>query len=361
MVEIRLVKHRDEIEQLVDLFRVSFGRDMSTRLWEWKYITNPFASSIPEVVIAADKGKIVGARPFLSMELWMQKEKVIAAEHCDTMVQLEYRNMGLFNRMGLVARDYLKEKHISLSYGFPGPMSRAGFLTQGYRKVVPTEILFYPLDTRKIIAMRFPRQKALRAMEFIFGNIVTRKIPASQPDTGGYQLEIQEKYSTALENLDGLRNPGVIEFVRSERSLRWRFDQHPENCYRYILAKKGGELSGYAVISVQKQANNLSYGMVIDYLVKNGDIGCFRVIMKRAMIELAKMDCHLIVVWAFNDLLFRKELKSHLGFKSTAEFPLNKLIDQGYFDVSGLDDRCPHPDIYHKDSWRITYAFPDFT
>jgi GNAT superfamily N-acetyltransferase len=361
LVEIKLVGHREEIEQLVDLFRVSFGQEMPAGLWEWKYIANPFASYISEVVVAADNGKIVGARPFLPVELWIQNERVIAAEHCDTMVRPEYRNMGLFNRMGLAAGDYLKERHISLSFGFPGPMSRSGFLKQGYRKVVPTEILFYPLDIGKIIALRFPRLKGLRAVGSLLGNIGKWKIPASQPDTGGYQLEIQEQYNADLEHLDGFRNPGAIEFVRSEQGLRWRFDQHPEHRYKYVLAKKGGKLSGYAVISVQKQSNDLIYGMVVDYLINNGDVGCFHVIMDRAMMELAKTDCHLITVWAFNAPPYRRDLISRLGFISTAGFPFNRFIDHGYFDVLALDDRFTNLDVYHQDIWRITYAFPDFT
>jgi hypothetical protein len=361
MVEIRLVKHSEEIEQLVELFRISFGREISTKLWEWKYLANPFGSSFPEVVIAADKGRIIGARPFLLMELWIQDNKTIVGEHSDTMVHPDYRNLGLFNRMGQFAKEYLKINNIPLSYGFPGPMSRAGFSKQGYRKVVPTEILFRPLDVRKIIAVRFPHQKVLHPIGSLYDNLAGKKITASEPDTGDFQIEVLGKYSSSLENLDSLRNNRVIEFVRSEKSLLWRFDQHPENRYRYILAKRNGVLCGYAVISVQKQANNLIYGMIIDYLIKNGDANCFRVILERAVVELAKMNCFLIVVWAFNDPHFRRELKSHLGFKSTAEFPFNRLIDHGYFDVLGLEDKFLNLDVYNKDNWRITYAFPDFT
>ena len=52
MIEIRVVKHEDEMEQLVELFRLSFGRQVSEKFWEWKYINNPNASSSPEVIVA---------------------------------------------------------------------------------------------------------------------------------------------------------------------------------------------------------------------------------------------------------------------------------------------------------------------
>ena len=83
MIEIRTVRHLDEKEQLLDLFRVSFNQDMSAELWDWKYIKNPQTSNTAEVIVALDEGKIVGARPFLLSEMWIANEKLVTAQHCD--------------------------------------------------------------------------------------------------------------------------------------------------------------------------------------------------------------------------------------------------------------------------------------
>jgi len=83
----------------------------------------------------------------------------------------------------------------------------------------------------------------------------------------------------------------------------------------------------------------LKCGMIIDYLVENGNIACFRAIIRRAIIELVKTNCDAIVMWAFSDPIFDKELKKHFGFKSTAQFPVNKFFDNWYLDVWGLHDR----------------------
>ena len=139
MVEIRLVKHSQEKEQLLDLFRASFGHSMPAEFWDWKYIQNPLAPPDPEVIVAIDSGKIVGARPFRLVEMWMGDEKVRTAQHSDTMVHPEYQGKGIFNQMGQFSMEYLKENSYALSYGFPNPKSRPGFLKQGYKIVVPLE------------------------------------------------------------------------------------------------------------------------------------------------------------------------------------------------------------------------------
>ena len=100
MVEIRLVKHSAEKEKLLNLFRASFGYNISVEHWDWKHLQNPLAFSDPEVIVAVDGGKIVGARPFLPAEMWLGGEKIKTAQHCDTMVHPDYQGKGIFNRMG---------------------------------------------------------------------------------------------------------------------------------------------------------------------------------------------------------------------------------------------------------------------
>ena len=359
MIEIRVVKHEDEIGQLVELFRVSFGREMSEQFWEWKYINNPSASSSPEVIVARDGGKIVGARPFLLTELRVKNERILAAQHCDTMVHPKFRNQGLFNRMGEYALQYLKEHDYVLSYGFPGPMSRAGFLKQGYRVVVPTEIMFRPINYQRIFSKKLKRDRLGRVLGYFCNKvIVNKKLPVLKADI---EVEIFDSYVQELEAIESLRKTTVIEYVRREKILRWRFDQHPEHKYRYITANIEGTLCGYAVISVQEQANGLYYGMIIDYLVKNEDPECFGALIEKAMVELAKTGCDLIMIWVFSEPGLKEELRLRFGFSSTSNFLYNRLIDPGYFEALSLNDQAiTSMNIYDKSNWRITHIYPDY-
>ena len=242
MIEIKVIKHEDEIEQLVELFRLSFGRKVSEKFWEWKYINNPSASSLPGVIVACDGGEIVGARPFLPTELWVNNERILAAQHCDTMVHPEFRNQGLFNRMGEYALPYLKEHDYVLSYGFPGPMSRVGFLRQGYRVVVPTEIMFRPINYQQIFSKKLKRDRLGKVLGYFCDKvIVNKKRPVLKANI---EVEIFDTYVPELEAIDSLRKTTVIDYVRRKKNLQWRFDQHPDHTYKYITAKFEGTLCG---------------------------------------------------------------------------------------------------------------------
>lgn len=361
MVEIKLVEHREKREELLDLFRISFGHDMSAELWNWKYIQNPFVSDDPEAIVAVENGKIVGARPLLLAEMWLEDEKVKAAQPCDTMVHPEYRREGIFSRMNQFAIEYFKQSGYAFFYNFPGPMSRPGYLKQGWKIVSVTETLFQAVNPRKLISYKLKNQFLGIGFGFFYDKLLNTRIKASMLSSS-FQVKVFDKFPGELKEVDDLRDKSAIDLVRSEAYLRWRFDQHPEHSYKYIIAKKGDELWGYAVISVQEQINGLVYGMIVDYVVKNKDIDCFRILINRCLNELEKSEFDLVSVWMFSQPEFREELVRHFGFKSPLGFPYNKVLEKNYFVTREVNKEVIGGiDIYDKENWRVTQAYPDTT
>ncbi|MFC1488078.1 GNAT family N-acetyltransferase, partial [Thermoproteota archaeon] len=146
MIKITEVNQSDKINELIELYAESFGKKKSENEWEWTHIQNPQFSNETEVIVALDKNEIVGARPFMYTEMWINNKKVKAAQHCDTMVHPKYQRKGIFSKMGKYSIKYLERKGFELSYGFPNELSRKGFLKQGYKKLVETETLFKILN-----------------------------------------------------------------------------------------------------------------------------------------------------------------------------------------------------------------------
>ena len=361
MIEVKLVKQSDRKEELLNLFRLSFGGKISEKLWDWKYIQNPLVSSEPEVIVAMENGKIAGARPFLLMEMWLDNSKIIAAEHCDTMVHPEYRNRGIFNKMGLYSIRYLRENKYALSYGFPNPLSRPGFIHQGYRIVAPTEMMFRPINAKNLISEKINNRGIGNILGFVYNKLLNPRISYRNNQSNRFVTEVFNKYREELNVIDTWKDHVKIDLVRSESNLKWRFDFNPKHTYKYVLVKQEKKLLGYAVVSVQEQLNGQKRGIIMDYLVKGDDTTCFLILMEGAIRELLKYDCEIIVMWAFSEPAFQVELMKRLRFKSSLKFPYNKLIGYGYMDALLIDEQLARRiDIYNKYNWRITNAFADF-
>jgi GNAT superfamily N-acetyltransferase len=361
MSEIILVKHREKERELLHLFQASFGHDMSAKLWDWKYLQNPLAPDDPEVIVAVHNDKIVSARPFLLAELWLGYEKIKVAQPCDTMVHPDHRREGIFSQMNQFAIEYFKESGYGFFYNFPGTMSRPGYLKQGWKIVAPTEILFRAVNPRKLASYKLKSQFLGNVAGFLYDKFLSTGSGLSSLP-GHFQIQVFDQFTEELKLVDTLRDTTKIDLVRGERYLRWRFDQHPEHSYKYIIAKKGDELWGYAVISVQRQLSGLIYGMIVDYVVRDNDTECFRVLVKRCMAELEESECDLVCVWAFSMPKFREELIKHFDFKSSLSFPYNKALEKGYFVVRELDEQVLEKiDIYKGENWRITHIYIDTT
>jgi len=357
VTEIRLVKYRDTKEEFLDLFRAAFGQEMSSGLWDWKYIENPLVVGDPDLVVALDGGKVVGARPFLLAEMWINDRKVKAAQPCDTMVHPKYRGQGLFGRMNQFAIDYFEGQGCALFYNFPNSMSRLGYLGQGWRLVSSMESLFHVLNARNVISYRVNSRLLGLALGSVY-NMVPRAGRKESLSLTGFRMGISDHFTPELKE-DSLRENWGIDLVRSEAYMKWRFEQHPEHKYTYVIAKERDEVKGYAVISIQEQDERLRHGMIVDYLVKDNSIDCFHDLMTECIQQLKKK-CDIISAWASPHSGFTDELIKN-GFKTSSKFPYNRVFQEAQFVAREVNTQAIGSfDIYDKDNWRVTRAYADF-
>jgi GNAT superfamily N-acetyltransferase len=318
------------------------------------------ASADPEVIVAVEDGKMVGARHFMLAEMWLGNEKVMMAQGCDDMVHPEHRNRGIYHRMGEFATRYLKENGFALSYGIPGPMSLPDNLRQGYRVVAQIEDVFRAVNPARLLSYRLKNRVLAGGLGLLYSVLFPSGLRKSSPPPSPFEIRAFDRFTDELRELDSLRDQSAIELVRSEAYLRWRFDQHPDHTYRYVIVRRDGGLWGYAVVSVQKEANGLVYGIIVDYGVKDGDVACFRALMGKCLEELSRSECDLVLIWAFSQPLFRSDLLRHFGLKSSLRFPYSRFVGYDCFEAMLVDERLARRiDIYDKGNWRITHVLHD--
>lgn len=357
-VKIALVKHTDRIKQLVDLFSAAFKEDMPEEFWHWKYLQNPLASPDSEVVVALDGDKIVGARPFMLAKMWLGNEEVKVAEHTNTMVHPSYQRQGIFNKMGKFAIQWLREEGFALSYGFPVPRARPGFLSQGYRIVAEQEKIFRAVNPRKLVFSQMNNKWLGKSVSFLYEGLANFKRREKSTKSSLFQFITCDKVTDEVAEVYATRGNSKIDLVRDESYLRWRFDHHPKHRYNYVLAKSGGRLLGYAVTSVQVKAKGVVFGTIVDHVVKDSDIACYQALISQCLERLQEQECDILSILTIGEPELRRELLQHFCFKSSAKFPYSRFSSYNYMDVLQLDERVGERiDIYDENNWRVTDAF----
>ena len=371
MVKIQTVSHRENIDELVNLVDLSFGSKMPKEFWEWKYILNPFGQK-DLTVVATENGKIIGARPYIPFQMWVNNAKVKTLNGGDGMVHPDYQRRGIFTKMTQFAFEYYTKSGYSFMIGFPNQKSAPGGIKVGYKILSNVETLFYPVNPGKLISTKLYIKFLPDIMGFLYKTLFL-SMPKLDVSSEEYEIKNFSRYNDEIIDIDELRDKSSIDIVRSEDYLKWRFDQHPKFNYEYIIAKKNDQICGYAVISKQKRSNGIVNGRIIDYLIKDNDINCFKAIINKCVVKL--LECDNILIWAFTNPDLRRVLIKDYNFKSSIDFPrasgafksfinypYTKLKKRTLLIVKELNKLPPgSPDVFDKKNYRFTLIYPDVT
>jgi len=365
MIEIKLVNHKERIEELVDLFNIVMRPNqhkISLDFWKWRHLENPLNPPETKVIVAVDQERIVGANLFILEELRFKKKNMLIAQSCDTMIDPNYRRRGLFVQIIDFACEYFKEQGCNLFYGFPNSMSLPGFLKQGWQKVLPIEYLLRVNNPSAVIIQKLGNLALGKTLGFFYNKLYNHRPKIAEKIKKTFFIELFDYFPEALKEIDTLYNINSLELVRSEVYFKWRVDRHPIHKYKYLLTRKGEELKGYALISTNQDNNGLITGRIVDYLVKDNDLDCFIILMAQALEELEKSGCDIIFVWEMQNQKFRQELLKYFGFKSSFAFPYRRFMEESYFVARKLNQTLTHKvDIYNPANWNLTMLYPDTT
>ncbi|MEB2778383.1 GNAT family N-acetyltransferase [Algoriphagus sp. D3-2-R+10] len=124
-----------DLTSIINLLKASLGESLipkSQELWNWKHVASPFGPS--PVLVAEDKGAIVGVRVFLRWEFIKDKKIIKSCRAVDTAIHPDYQGKGIFKSLTLSLIEELKKEGVDLIYNTPNSQSTPGYLKMGWEK-----------------------------------------------------------------------------------------------------------------------------------------------------------------------------------------------------------------------------------
>jgi GNAT superfamily N-acetyltransferase len=357
MTEVRIFEHAEILEDLIELYKIVFGRTMTRELWEWMYIKNPLNPPEAKIVAAVDNGQVIGARPLMFFELWIKGRKVKAAQPSSTMVHPEYRRQGIFTRMNQLAIEYLKENgYASVIYNFPGPMSKPGYLKQGWKLVAQIGSLIKILNAAPLFSYKLHNKLIGFPLGLVY-TIFSRIKMKDSIENEYIKSRLYNSYNEEFNFVDSWADKTKICLVRSPEFLKWRFAEHPIYKYKYLFLYKNDEAIGFMVLNTKPRPYGL-IGEIIDYAVRNDEY--FGHLVSEGLKELFKLGCVYVSIWETGLTNYDDLLKNKLRFKSSRNFPLNRHFKDTSFVVRVIEDKLLEGiDLFDPQNWIITSAFHD--
>lgn len=232
--KIRAYQINDEL-LIIEQFNQVFQTHRSIKHWQWKYLNNPQGG--PCISIAWDKKQLASHYSAYPLALTHNGQNGLTYQVGDTFTLPAWRGVGRgkTNLLSRVVRHFHKswcEGQIDFFYGFnTGRIQKLGKRFLFYVPVAPVNEYF--LSSQQCTTNQYTRLK--------------RRLK-------GYRIELVEQSAHWADDLFAKAQQDYVMLIsRSRAYMQWRYDQHPDFDYQYILLKQWDQVVGWCVIRKQEQ------------------------------------------------------------------------------------------------------------
>ena len=242
-ISIRDYEPGDEVS-ILPLFNAVFNQNRTMAHWQWKYLDNPqggpFISSAWE---GSDLAAHYAAYP-VSLTINGNAESTLHVGDTFTMPSKRGVGRGKTSLLGRVVRLFHKlwcEGKIDFFYGFnTGRIQKLGKNILAYEVIAPVYEFSCP-------CARVARPWWARMVK----------------NLSGYQSEITSRSGGWADSLfEQAKAHYPMLLTRDSQYLKWRYDEHPDHQYQYIVLRKSAKIVGWSVI--RQQGNDILF---VDALV----------------------------------------------------------------------------------------------
>lgn len=232
----------DDRAGILSLYETEWGRQLTDRWFEWKYIDDPFLSHVPITVAECD-GEIVGTQAYIPSRIRWIDRTVLALQPADAMVHPDHRRAGLYTRITRLGIERYTDHEAAFFFNFPNPgaahaQEKLGWTVIDqvgtyYRLQQPGDLLELPGDS--IISAVINRV----VPPVVRGYLDVRdRISRNAPDDN---VDIERRSSLPAETLESLYRsavPGEFHIDRSAAFYRWWFGD-PAYDHTVYVAHRG--------------------------------------------------------------------------------------------------------------------------
>lgn len=269
------------------LFERVFGTALSEEEWSWKFERDPDGWY---GVVGLVDGEIVGNYAGWGARFLLDGQTRLLYSVGDVATDPTVRRLGgrrgIYREMAAAFYDRVGREGVPFCFGFPNP--RALHVSE---KIVGSRTLF--------------------PVRLVLAPVATFASPPADAETGDF---VDESFDRLWETArSGLSQAAV----RDRSRVNWRFHARPNRYYRMIWRKSGGEMLGWAALSVAGET-----GTVADYLGREANGSDLPPLFAAAAAEARRLGARRLVFWSTPGGPGRDAIDALPGERLDAGFPM---------------------------------------
>ncbi|MFC2002742.1 GNAT family N-acetyltransferase [Chloroflexota bacterium] len=352
---LREYKEGDE-RDILDLYKLVFGVEMSLEHWLWKYKRNPAGQ--PFIILAEAEQGIVGHFALLPRLMKVGDNASLGSLSVDTMVHPEYRCQGMHVIMGRETCELAARRGSVIAYGFSNQLShrnattKIGF-TSSYGGGIPLWIK--PLDFETVLRKHFTNNTLLAKLGSKTAQLGMKLFYRSSKTRPTCSIKELSSFDERFDSLwDKFSKSYDIMVTRNRAYLTWRYLEKPSDEYRIFVAERGEKLVGAIVVKCAEQVDFM-IGFIMDMLSTPEEPEAGKELISAAVDHFAARQIDMAGCLMLPGAAYSRNLKG-MGF---VKAPKSLLPQEMYLDVNNLVPQYQKASFVNPKNWFVTWGDHD--
>jgi len=294
----------------------------TSEYFDWQYRDGPYGPV--KILLAKDDDEnIIGIEPILPMKLIIDGKGVVSSLSCNSIVDPNFRNQGIFSKLVSNILELVKASEISSIYGIPNTKSRKIFIKNGFTQICELPLLVRPLKLSNYFPS--PVKQIIKPFEIFW------KIKKGETDIQLFKGEINSDFEKIVDDLS--KRISILQ-KRDRKFLEWRYNNHPSRKYEIHILKEKTELKGYIITRIAN-INKKKVGIILDFVYdskienKEGP----KDLVRKVLEKFWKEDIALSIATCDNNSQ-ENQILHQVGFKISPKFLKPEPL---YFIVGGIN------------------------
>jgi len=234
---------RGDEPEICALFEHVFGSPKSIERWEWQFAANPYEA--PQIALARDvaTGRLVGHYAVIPVSMNWLGRPVKAAQSVDTMVDAQFRGLGIFESTAHACYESLVKSKFELLYGFPNRAALGGRLRNlAWERLFTLPSYRIRLSCYEFLKRIAPLPALPGAGDLIYRAFCSLRVSWRIASARLRLRDIKFRRSNSVpSNYDPFWNAvkrfEIISIWKDRAYLTWRYDHCPDRRYEYFFVE----------------------------------------------------------------------------------------------------------------------------
>jgi GNAT superfamily N-acetyltransferase len=341
---MRTVEESD-VARIADFYADAFGGDVQKKIaaFRWIHFSNPCVDPERRYLLLLSNESVAGYWGLMPANFYVSGRPFRGAFSQEVLMRPSLRGRGLASMM---LAEVQRRNPFQVGLWHNGKvvsvLQKAGWVEVG---------IFSPL--KKVFRLHnFMRHRLTLRMLWTFFR--TSLIPRRRAHSDRVSCEVVPVTRCGPEFDDFFYSVAPKFGVISERTssiLNWRYVDIPYGTYTMLLAKRKGEVCGYAALRVETITTNFRKGIIVDFLARPDQPEALDCLIDKcdSIFREEKVDFSVCLA---QPQVFRRVLKSR-GYRPVKRRPTDSLC---IYDNEAFPDKQMMTNI---DNWYLTYGDSD--